>query len=184
MKGHDFFDFQIENADAANDAKAHMFVYGKTASNAVAIMSYLAGDAQRFAGSSEIASVRKISPTLTAKLLTRLAAAGLVKGHPGPGGGYSLKRRAKEISLFDIVSLFEQTELPTLCPYGEGYCGNNPPCPLHDTIQAIVDRNEKYLRETRLSIFLPGEHEDAEPPKHLTVLQRRFGDKAGHQGNP
>ena len=174
MKGHDFFDFQIEKADAAINAKGRMFVYGKTASNAVAIMSYLAGDPQRFAGSGEIASARKISPTLTAKLLTRLAAAGLVRGHPGPGGGYSLKRRAKEISLFDIVSLFEQTELPTLCPYGEGYCGNHEPCPLHETIQGIVRRNEKFLRDTRLSIFLPKGFRDAEPPKHLTPLQRRF----------
>lgn len=152
----------------------HMFVYGKTASNAVAIMSYLAGDPQRFAGSREIARVRKISPTLAAKLLTRLAAAGLVKGHPGPGGGYSLKRPAKDISLFDIVSLFEQTDIPTVCPYGEGYCGHNPPCPLHDTIKTIIDRNEKYLRDTRLSIFLPKDHQDAPPPKHLTALQRRF----------
>lgn len=174
MKGHDFFDFQNEKADAAINAKVRMFVYGKTAANAVAIMSYLAGDPQRFAGSGEIADARKISPTLTAKLLTRLAAAGLVKGHPGPGGGYSLKRRAKEISLFDIVSLFEQTELPTLCPYGEGHCGNNDPCPLHQPIQQIIRRNEKFLRDTRLSIFLPKEFRNAEPPKHLTALQRRF----------
>lgn len=174
MKGHDFFDFGIQRVECGFSAKRHMFVYGKTAANAVAIMSYLAGDPQRFAGSNEIASVRKISPTLTAKLLTRLAAAGLVKGHPGPGGGYSLKRRAKDISLFDIVSLFEQTDLPTVCPYGEGHCGNNPPCPLHDTIATIIQRNEKFLRETRLSIFLPRQFRNAEPPKHLTALQRRF----------
>ena len=166
--------FKSRRRTLRSKAKGHMFVYGKTASNAVAIMSYLAGDPQRFAGSGEIAGARNISPTLTAKLLTRLAAAGLVKGHPGPGGGYSLKRRAKEISLFDIVSLFEQTELPTLCPYGEGYCGNHEPCPLHETIQGIVRRNEKFLRDTRLSIFLPKGFRDADPPKHLTALQRRF----------
>lgn len=151
-----------------------MFVYGKTAANAVAIMSYLAGGPDRFAGSAEIAAARKISPILTAKLLTRLAAAGLVQGHPGRGGGYSLRKPASEISLFDIVSLFEQTSVPTVCPYGEGYCGNNPPCPLHDTIHTIITRNEKYLRGTWLSIFLPKKFRNAEPTKRLTALQRRY----------
>src|SRR4051812_28096802 len=151
-----------------------MPIYGKTASNAVAIMSYLAGGAHRFAGSNEIARVRRISSALTAKLLTQLAAAGLVKGLPGPGGGYSLKKAAKDISLFDIVSLFERAELPTLCPFGEGYCGNNDPCPLHDPIQAMVETREKYLRETNLSVFLPEGQKNAEPLKHLTALQKRF----------
>ena len=156
-----------------------MFVYGKTAANAVAIMSYLAGDVNRFAGSHEIARVRKISATLTAKLLTQLAAAGLVKGLPGPGGGYSLKKAAKDISLFEIVSLFEQTDLPTLCPYGEGHCGLNDPCPLHNQIQRIVQESESFLRQTRLSVFLPEGKKNAGPVAHLTALQKRFGKPKG-----
>ena len=155
-----------------------MFIYGKMAANAVAIMSYLAGGVHRFAGSNEIARVRRISTALTSKLLTQLAAAGLVKGLPGPGGGYSLKKAAKDISLFEIVSLFEQTEQPTLCPFGEGYCGNNDPCPLHDQIQAMVEAREKFLRETRLSVFLPEDQKNAEPLQHLTALQKRFIDRA------
>jgi Rrf2 family iron-sulfur cluster assembly transcriptional regulator len=151
-----------------------MFVYGKTAANAVAIMSYLAANPNGLTGSHEIARVRKISPALTAKLLTQLAAAGLVKGLPGPGGGYALKKAAKNIALFEIVSIFEQTDLPTLCPYGEGYCGNNDPCPLHFRIQDIVEASQSFLRETRLSVFLPDSERDAEPKKHLTALQKKF----------
>lgn len=151
-----------------------MFIYGKTASNAVAIMSYLAADPHRLAGSTEIARIRKISPALTAKLLTRLAAAGFVKGLPGPHGGYSLKKAAREISLFDIVSLFEQTELPSLCPFGEGHCGNQPPCPLHDQIKSLIHESEQFLQNTRLSVFLPECQKDSPPSEHLTALQKRF----------
>src|SRR5690606_8802872 len=98
-----------------------MFIYGKTASNAIAVMSYLAADPARRAGSGEIAESRGISRALTAKLLTQLATAGLVEGQPGPGGGYTLAKPASEISLMAIASLFEQTDPPSLCPFGANW---------------------------------------------------------------
>lgn len=133
-----------------------MFIYGKTASNAIAVMSYLAARPGEVAGSSEIAEARKISRALTAKLLTQLSAAGLVRGQPGPGGGYQLGKDPGEINLLGIVSLFEQTEAPTLCPFGQGWCGNGDPCPLHESILALQQRNRDFLENTRLSVFAPG----------------------------
>jgi Rrf2 family protein len=131
-----------------------MFIYGQTAANAIAVMSFLAADRSRRAGSAEIAEARGISQALTAKLLTQLAAAGLVNGQPGPGGGYMLAKPAHSISLMDIARLFEQTEPPTLCPFGHNWCGTGDPCPLHDTIHAMIDKNRRFMEETRLSIFV------------------------------
>ncbi len=131
-----------------------MFAYGQTAANAVAVMSYLAADPGQRAGSKEIADARGISQALTAKLLTQLASAQLVTGQPGPGGGYKLAKAPAEISLLDIASLFELTEPPTVCPFGHGWCGNGAPCPLHDTIQTLIESNRSYMKETRLSIFV------------------------------
>lgn len=130
-----------------------MFIYGKTAANAIAVMSYLAANPTQRAGSGEIADARGISQALTAKLLTQLASAGLVTGQPGPGGGYTLAKPARDISLMDIVELFEQTESPSLCPFGPGWCGKGDPCPLHDTIRTMIDDNRRFMEETRLSIF-------------------------------
>lgn len=149
-----------------------MFIYGKMSADAVAIMSYLAAEPGRKAGSGEVAEARRISPALAAKLLTQLAAAGFVKGQPGPGGGYSLAKPAKGISLLDIVSTFEQTTLPTLCPFGEGWCGNGDPCPLHFKIKALLDRHEGFLKKTRLSIFAT--KKGSATARRLTALQRRF----------
>jgi Rrf2 family protein len=131
-----------------------MFIYGKTSSNAIAVMSYLAAQPDRRAGSAEIAASRNVSKTLTAKLLTQLASAGLVTGQPGPGGGYTLAKDPHDISLLDIMSLFEQTNAPSLCPFGHGWCGNGAPCPLHDTLTGMVDDNLRFMRDTRLSVFL------------------------------
>lgn len=130
-----------------------MFIYGKTASNAIAIMSFLAAEPERRAGSKEIAESREISQALTAKLLTQLASAGLVIGQPGPGGGYRLGKASSEISLLDIVRLFEQVESRSVCPFGHNWCGNGDPCPLHDVLMAMVDENHSFMKNTRLSVF-------------------------------
>lgn len=130
-----------------------MFLYGKTAANAIAVMSYLAVRRGELVGSSEIAEARKISHALTAKLLTQLSAAGLVRGQPGPGGGYMLAMEASEINLLGIVALFEQTAGPSLCPFGQGWCGHGDPCPLHESLLSLEERSRKFLEETRLSVF-------------------------------
>ena len=130
-----------------------MFIYGKTSANAIAVMSYLAADPGSRSGSGEIAKSRGISRALTAKLLTQLAAAGLVRGQPGPGGGYTLAKPAKEICLFDIVTLFEQTAEPSVCPFGHGWCGNGDPCPLHETLEKMIAGNLAFMEKTNLAVF-------------------------------
>lgn len=132
---------------------SNIFIYGKTASNAIAVMSFLAADPERRSGSAEIATARGISKPLAAKLLTRLASAGLVAGQPGPGGGYRLAKPPGEISLLDIVELFEQTALRSPCPFGHNWCGNEDPCPLHDTITKMLEENQRFIEDTRLSVF-------------------------------
>lgn len=130
-------------------------MYGKTAANAIAVMSYLAAHPDHRAGSAEIASARGISKALAAKLLTRLAAAGLAKGTAGPGGGYTLAVDPHRINLLQIVALFEQTGEPSVCPFGHGWCGKGDPCPLHDTLVAMLESNRRFLEDTRLSVFAP-----------------------------
>lgn len=130
-----------------------MFIYGKTSANAIAVMSFLAADPKRRAGSREIAKSRNISQALTAKLLTQLAAAGLVHGQPGPGGGYTLAKPAKSICLLDIATLFEQIEPPSLCPFGHDWCGKGDPCPLHNMIAGMLDSNRSFMKKTSLALF-------------------------------
>lgn len=130
-------------------------MYGQTAANGVAVMSYLAELRGRSAGSGEVAKARGISRVLAAKLLTRLAAAGLVIGRPGPGGGYTLSKPAKDIRLIHIVSLFGKTEPPSVCPFGRGWCERGEKCPLHDELVGTLERDRKFLEGTRLSVFEP-----------------------------
>ena len=131
-----------------------MFIYGKLSAKAISVMSYLAERPERRAGSQEISKARRLAPAITAKLLTQLASAGLLSGQPGPGGGYSLARPARNIRLFDIVRLFENTDTPQLCPFGPDWCGRGARCPLHDSIADALAFNNNFLMKTRLDVFI------------------------------
>ncbi|MCX6934886.1 MAG: Rrf2 family transcriptional regulator [Verrucomicrobia bacterium] len=131
-----------------------MFIYGKTASNAISLMSYLAALPNgHIAGSHEMSKARGITKALAAKILTRLALAGLVRGQPGPGGGYCLGHPANSVSILDIATLFAKIDPPSLCPFGPNWCGNKAPCPLHDKIAGMITANRQFMKNTRLSLF-------------------------------
>ena len=133
-----------------------MFPYGKTASNGIAAMSFLAeryGQNETKVSSAAIAEDRQISKPLVAKVLTILSQAGLVGGSPGPGGGYYLAKKPADIKLIEIVRLFEKVEDDTRCPFGTHWCGHGEPCPLHDEIVSLNETAMHFLNDTTLEVF-------------------------------
>ncbi len=133
-----------------------MFRYGKLARQAVSALSYLAENYQpggRFISSQEVGRERRIPSALAAKLLSQMAGAGLATGITGPGGGYRLARSPVEISLAEIVNLFEREMEEFPCPFGKGWCGNGKPCPLHDDFVKLEENGGNFLRQTTLAVF-------------------------------
>lgn len=116
-----------------------VFSYSKLAQGGIAAVSYLASISgeSRLAGSGQIAEARNLPPQITAKILTLMSRAGIVRGTPGPTGGYRLARPAGEISLLDVIKVFEDPEQRVMCPFGPNWCGSGPQCPLHDTLLDI-----------------------------------------------
>lgn len=105
------------------------------------------------ASSADIAKARNLAQPLVAKVLTTLARAGLITGSPGPGGGYRFAKNPKETSLLDVASLFER-DSDTACPFGPGWCGNNEPCPLHQSLLAMKHIETDYLKNTTFDVFI------------------------------
>jgi len=104
-----------------------------------------------------VADARGISKPLAAKILTTLSQYGLVKGFTGPGGGYELAIEPAKIKLLDVVQHFEVQNKAVTCPFGEGWCGNYDPCPLHDEIMALSADLERFLVDNNFGGFaLPG----------------------------
>jgi Rrf2 family transcriptional regulator, iron-sulfur cluster assembly transcription factor len=132
-----------------------MFRYGKTTQHALSVMSLLAereSDGLR-TSSLEVAKARKMAAPLAAKIMRELSTAGLLDGHPGPGGGYRLSRAADQITLWEIVTTFERSGRGLPCPFGPDWCGHGDPCPLHDQLAALDRDFTEFLQNTRLSVF-------------------------------
>ena len=133
-----------------------MFHYSKLAQGGIAAVSYLAGIAfeKRLAGSSEIAESRKISRVLIAKILTKLSAAGLVEGKPGPTGGYRIILPPAEISLLDVIKVFDNPEEKMMCPFGPHWCETGPVCPLHDFFNQSRGQVQDLLQKQTFAQFV------------------------------
>jgi Rrf2 family protein len=54
-----------------------------------------------------VAAEHRLPPTVVAKVFQRLVKAGIAKGTRGIAGGYRLARPASELSILDIVAVFE-----------------------------------------------------------------------------
>jgi len=133
-----------------------MIRFGKLAQTAIAAMSVLAehyDGGKTKLNSAEIAAARELTQPVVAKVLTTLSSLGLIDGTRGPGGGYWLKRKPEEISLFEIVAEFERTDSTIMCPFGPNWCGSGDPCPMHNSIVKMTGDWENYLKGTRLNIF-------------------------------
>ena len=132
-----------------------MLRYGKMVQTAVSVISRLAeiyDQKEVVASSLDISINRKIPKTAVAKILTILAKNKLVNGSPGPGGGYRLAKQPSEITLFDIVSIFEKS-MDRPCPLGPNMCGSGKPCCLHDKFTDVIELNERFLKTTNLELF-------------------------------
>ena len=136
-----------------------MTPYGKIAQAAISATSLLAEHYTKEGGrrlnSREIAKCRKLSQAIVGKVLTTLSQTGLVNGAPGPGGGYTLARHPQAITLNDIIAPFDRLDSTLMCPFGEGWCGTGPQCPLHYQLEQLREQITTFLQQTTLAQFQP-----------------------------
>jgi len=86
-----------------------------------------------------------------AKLFQRLVKGGILRSAKGRGGGFSLARRAHEITLMDIVEVMDGPQSFDQCVVGLEKCTDHMPCPQHDLYKPIRQRLKDYLNTTTLA---------------------------------
>ncbi|MCG8454032.1 MAG: Rrf2 family transcriptional regulator [Spirochaetales bacterium] len=57
-----------------------------------------------------------------AKVFGKLQKSGLVESVRGPAGGFTLARKAEDISFFEVYEIFEAPTNPEECPMGRRHC--------------------------------------------------------------
>jgi Rrf2 family protein len=112
--------------------------------------------AMTFLGEQEVgklSSIREISRAVgipmpyLAKIINRLSRRRLVTARRGPAGGIMLGRAASEITLQEIVEALGGNLAAKRCILGISECGDDIPCPLHESWKSVRETLTSKLRE-------------------------------------
>jgi Rrf2 family protein len=99
----------------------------------------------------EIAAHAGVSQAYLAKILQKLASAGLVRSFRGPGKGMKLGRAASTITLASLILVIEGSKEADECVLGLGTCSKKTPCVLHDGWIPIHTEIRDLLEKTTLA---------------------------------
>lgn len=97
----------------------------------------LASNPDRQISAAEIGTKYRVSAHHLAKVLLTLGRAGLVQSIRGVGGGYSFTGNAKRLTLFDIISLYEDTT--TSCKLSDPSAATDEEWALYNVSNEIND---------------------------------------------
>lgn len=119
-----------------------MLSLSKKTDYALLALSYLTEvGAERAANTREIAEKYDIPVELLAKILQRLAKAGLVGSTAGPTGGYRLARKPESISVGAVIEIVDGTPAIAQCFRVDGHtCEQLDKCTIRTPLERINTR--------------------------------------------
>jgi Rrf2 family transcriptional regulator, nitric oxide-sensitive transcriptional repressor len=117
---------------------------------AVVHLAYLAPQA---CTTSALAEVTQVPPAYLVKVLQALIKAGIVTSQRGIGGGVSLARDARKLTILDILNAVDPISRIRTCPLDLATHGTKL-CPLHRRLDAALAQVEQAFRNTTLAEVL------------------------------
>ena len=124
----------------------------KTAEYALRVAVCLAQSPDKLAAADELAEVTKIPRRYLHKVVQDLARGGLVRSQPGPGGGYSIAKSPKKITILDVVNAVAPLIRIRHCPLG--LTSHTRLCPLHRELDKVYAETEKAFARVTLDQLL------------------------------
>lgn len=98
-----------------------------------------------YAQIKEIAESQFVPQNYLAKILQKLAAAGILDTKRGVGGGISLARPPREITMLDVIESVEGPLAINRCFVRPGECPREDVCAIHDQLQKVQDAYARAL---------------------------------------
>lgn len=99
----------------------------------------------------EVAEAAGIPQPYLAKIVHLLAKRGLVVTQRGVGGGVTLARPAKDISLFHVCATLADPAIDATCMLGPERCSDERACPAHKFWAGQRARLIEYLESTTVA---------------------------------
>jgi Rrf2 family protein len=130
----------------------------------------LAWMARETAGTSvlgqDLAERTQIPANYLAKILWTLRNAGYLEATRGHGGGYRLARAADEITLVEVVRLFEGVSAEPGCLLGEQHeCSDKNACSAHEAWKKVKEAYLQFIRNTTIAEIGASDEPAAGRPK-------------------
>jgi Rrf2 family protein len=124
----------------------------KKADYALMAMKHLAEHAEGGSRSAkDLADAFGIPPEALAKILQRLAKAGLLHSQHGINGGYTLARAAHTISAFEVIQAIDGPLFITSCVTVRGECGQSGRCNIREPLRKVNESIEAVLKRIKIS---------------------------------
>lgn len=115
----------------------------------------------------DLAARAKIPANYLSKILWTLRNAGYLEATRGYGGGYRLARPADQITLVEVVRLFEGMGAEPGCLLGEQHdCCDSNACSAHESWKHVKEAYLQFIRGTTIAaIGVPAEQAPAAKPR-------------------
>lgn len=132
--------------------------FSTTSDYAIRTVLFLALHRERCCTAGEIGAAMGIPAMYLNKITKRLKSAGILRTIQGNGGGYLLMKNPAEISLYDILSLTEQSVEINGCLEDERFCSRHAAetCPVRKIYAGINTRMKDSLSEATIQSLLDG----------------------------
>lgn len=114
---------------------------------------HLASEAPAPRTTEQIAAATLVPRAYLSKVLQGLVRAGLIHGQRGLGGGMTLVKDVKKITILDVVNAVEPIQRIKTCPLGLATHGVRL-CPLHRRLDEALATIEKSFGDTTLAELL------------------------------
>lgn len=119
-----------------------------------------------------ISQRQKISLSYLEQLFGRLRRHELVESTRGPGGGYTLAKSLKDVTVADIIFAVDEPLDATKCG-GKENCVDEGPCMTHELWANLNRKMIEYLDSVNLADLVDGQKgkESNDAPKKISVLR-------------
>ena len=99
----------------------------------------------------EVAEALDVPKNYLSKILHSLVKQKVLRSLRGPRGGFELARPATEVTLYDVVSPFDDIEARRTCLLGRKECSDTNPCAIHGHWREVATRVATFFRETTVA---------------------------------
>lgn len=124
--------------------------FSKTTEYAIRVMVFLSDHREELYSVNRMHSALNISYKYLGRLMSKLAAAGLVEVVQGKQGGFRINHAREPIYLYQVIDVVEGLNNYQRCVLGFKTCSNENPCPLHQHWLEPLEKIKKMIYEVDL----------------------------------